>query len=166
MRQEGTVAGPWCVEEKVPARSQRQIDPIVATISATTIGSTPGIVGGYIITVAACFSNEGGGLSGYDCIGNPVGYIGGLLGGLASGYYGYQNNRAVVTAGGGVSALALGYALWPSLSTDGEYTPLFFVPGAYLGHRLWKARGAQAKPYALSPYLHDEGSGVVLAGRF
>jgi len=185
MRQEGTVSGPWCVEEKQADRHRdsrqetrlRKTSPSAETISATAIGAAGGVVSGFIAGGAICeVSGKGGKIFAYDCVSDfdveAYGVLAGtVLGGLAGGYWGHQNNRVVVTFGGSVSALVLGTALW---LWDYNYADETFIPvvvlstsaGGYLGHRLWKARETQGNRYSLSPYLHDEGSGLVLTGRF
>jgi len=94
---------------------------------------------------------------------------GGLAGGLAGGYLGYQNNRAVLSVGGSVSGFVLGMGLLLPTSVDELAIPVAFLSataGGYLVHRFWKVRDANGARYSLSPYLHDEGSGLMLAGRF
>jgi hypothetical protein len=174
MRQEGAASGPWCVEEPRSDRhrdSQQETSPGLnaGTISATAMGTAGGFVGGFTSVFFICFQLRGGDLGGWDCTDTPGVLGGGLAGGLAGGYLGYQNNRAVLTVGGSVSAFVLGMGLWFPTNVDEIFIPVALLSttaGGYLGHWLWRVREANGARYSLSPYLHDEGSGLVLSGRF
>ena len=177
MRQKGAASGPWCVEEPRADRhrdSQQETSPGLnaGTISATAMGTAGGIVSGFTSVFFICFQLEGGDLGGWDCMSTPSVLGGGLAGGLAGGYLGYQNNRAVLSVGGSVSGFVLGMGLLLFIDPSGvddlaiPVALLSATAGGYLGHRLWKVREANGARYSLSPYLHDEGSGLMLAGRF
>ncbi len=178
MRQGGAGSGPWCVEEPQAERHRKaeKVEPEaparpLQTIASTAIGTSAGVVVGFPSGVAICLPlTGGGGVLGLECIAHPVTVVSTVLVGIGGGYLGYKNNGLVLPIAGAILGGTAGLLTTTILNAEGpELVPIVLLSataGGYLGYRLWRS-GEPSEPQAsLSPYLHDEGSGLLLSGRF
>lgn len=162
MRQGDAGPGPWCEEPQ----AERHL-PEAKAIASTAIGTSAGVVVGFTSGVAICLIIGGG----YECPAHPVTVVSTVLGGVGSGYLGYKNNVLVLPTGGAMLGATAGLLTSSAISNASgpELLPIMVLSttaGGYLGYRLWRS-GETSEPQAsLSPYLHEEGSGFILSGRF
>ena len=140
-------------------------------IASTAIGTSAGVVVGFTSGVAICLTIGGGGEYGVGCIAHPVTAVTTVLGVVGGGYFGYKNNVLVLPIGGAMLGATAGLLTSSAISNASgpELLPIMVLSttaGGYLGYRLWRS-GETSEPQAsLSPYLHEEGSGFILSGRF
>jgi hypothetical protein len=147
-------------------------DTYLQTIVSTAMGTSTGIATGWTSGVIICFLvTEGGsiGVNGeIDCISNSGVVASTVLGGIAGGYFGYQNNGFVLTSGGALLGGAVGVYAMIIVAPDGmSLTPaalLSGTAGGYLGYRLWRVRNGTRS--SLLPYWGQERVGAMLSGRF
>ena len=183
MRQEGAASGPWYVEE---ARADRHRDspqtkpqksqkpktntrppwderPFRTTI-LTVLGVPYGVVVGYVSGMIIC---EGVFAGGWDCYDHSGVITSAFAGGIAGGDSGYHNNVVGLVAGGAVMG---GFGLvWAHDHTSFPQTGSMLIGafgGGTLGYWLWRSGEPSDTQASLSPYLHDEGAGLMLSGRF
>ena len=172
----------WCGEDELKLKLNSMRESLkfnftresaataTATATATTMGTAGGILGGYIGGATVCeVAGFGGGTMGLDCLINPVVLSGTVLTGLRGGYLGYKNNKTVVTLGGALTGTGVGMALWLPTNYETILIPTVLLSagvGGYLGRRLWRTRAAHGARYSLSPYWHQERSGLMVSGQF
>jgi len=161
---------PTELKPREPSPDTSSARPLAQTVTAASLGTAGGIVGGYVGGVIVCeVAGFGGGVWGMDCLVNTVVVGGSVLTGIAGGYLGYQNNKPVVTLGGALTGIGAGMILWLPANNDDLLLPVMLLSGGaggYLGYRLWKVREASGARYSVSPYWAQERSGLMVFGEF
>ena len=132
-------------------------------IGATVLGASTGGAGGLVAGTIFCPLLGGGGSTlVLDCFAlkSPVPYMVGGIGAIFGGMLGYDNHPVFVMGGG----VLVGAAIGAPFGILGGYLTAF--GGGYLGYRIWDSRESDVARYSLLPFWDQEGSGVVLSGRF